>query len=78
MIIKFIIHKLVTWAAGLKASDFATILTWVASVEDSGKTGASKAQIVTNSIKSKWPALALWAVNLLRELAVSYLNKTVK
>jgi len=76
--IRWLIHRLVTWAAGLKASDFATILTWVASVEDSGKIGASKAQIVTNSIKSKWPALALWAVNLLRELAVSYLNKTIK
>lgn len=76
--IKWLIHRLVTWAAGLKASDFATILTWVASVEDSGKTGATKAQIVTNSIKSQWPKLAMWAVNLLRELAVSYLNKTVK
>lgn len=73
--IKWLIHRLVTWAAGLKAADFATILEWVASVEDSGKTGATKAQVVTNAIKSKWPSLAMWAVNLLRELAVSYLNK---
>jgi len=78
MIIKFIIHKLVTRAAGLKSSDFATILTWVASVEDSGEPGVTKAKTVTNAIKSKWPALAMWAVNLLRELAVSYLNKTIK
>ena len=73
--IKFLIHRIVAWAAGLRAKDFKTILDWVVTANDMLQTSDDKSAWVTKLIRSQWPNVPNWAVNLLRELAVSFIKK---
>lgn len=67
------------WLTGLSSDDFGKVYGWVYEAEHTHDDGnsAGKAQTVNQRIKAAWPQIAGWALNLLRELAVAYLKKTL-
>jgi hypothetical protein len=69
-LIKFVLGKL----AGITARQWATALHWVgmAAKDAMLKSGANRKEAVVKMIKSLWPDLQGWAVNLLIETAVAY------
>lgn len=88
MFIRWVINRLVTWVAGLSASDFKQIADWVvtankqfsapenATQEQKDAASDTKRNWVSKLIKSEWPRVANWAINLLRELAVAFIKKS--
>lgn len=88
MFIRWLINRVVAWVAGLSADDFKQIADWVvtantqfsappnASQEQKDIASDTKRNWVSKLIKSEWPKVANWAINLLRELAVAFIKKS--
>jgi hypothetical protein len=72
-LIKFVLSKL----AGITARQWAVALHYVIEVtkSDRFKSGAERKAAVTNNIKSLWPEIQSFALNLLIETAVAFTRK---
>jgi hypothetical protein len=74
---RWFLHIVLSWLTGLKSEDFTKVFSWVYEAEHTKSTSEAKRSLVDERIKGLWPKLAGWAVNLIRELAVGYLKKTL-
>ena len=74
---QFLIKQILAWLAGITAKQWATALHWVgmAAKDVMLKNGANRKEAVTKMLKSLWPDLQGWAVNLLIETAVAFQRK---
>jgi hypothetical protein len=74
---QFLIKQILAWLAGITARQWTTALHWVgmAAKDVMLKNGANRKEAVTKMLKSLWPDLQGWAVNLLIETAVAYQRK---
>jgi hypothetical protein len=72
-LIKYILGKL----AGITARQWAVALNYVmeAAKNDRFKSGDERKAAVTNAIKSLWPDIQSFALNLLIETAVAFARK---
>ena len=77
-IYQFLIHRLIAWVAKLTPENFKTAVGFVASAEEQFATSKNKRDYVMGLLKTAFPAVAGWALNLLLELAVSYFKRTEK
>lgn len=76
-IILFLIHRLVSWAAGITPAQFRAIVERVEHAERQFSSSADKGAHVRKIISATWPKLAGWLVNLLLELAVTSFKRGV-
>jgi len=74
---QFLIKQILAWLAGITAKQWSTALHWVsmAAKDVMLKSGANRKEAVTKMLKSLWPDLQGWAVNLLIETAVAFQRK---
>ena len=77
-IYQFLIHRLIAWVAQLTPENFKTAVGFVASADEQYATSADKRKYVVGLLKTAFPAVAGWVLNLLLELAVSYFKRTAK
>jgi hypothetical protein len=77
---EWIIKQLLGWLAGITARQWATALQWVsiAAKDAMLKTGSNRKEAVTKMIKSLWPEMRGFAINLLIETAVAYQRRQSK
>jgi hypothetical protein len=75
---EFLIKHLLGWLAGITAKQWSTALHWVgmAAKDVMLKDGANRKDAVTKMLKSFWPELQDWALNLLIETAVAFQRKS--
>lgn len=85
--IRFFLTRVIAWAAKISWPQFLTIVTAAALAaqryprhqnmpkEERAAVNGQRAQFVTDAISATLPAIPTWAVNLLRELAVAWLNR---
>jgi hypothetical protein len=74
---QFLIKQILAWLAGITAKQWSTALHWVgmAAKDVMLKSGANRKEAVTKMLKSLWPDLQGWALNLLIETAVAFQRK---
>jgi len=74
---EFLIKHLLAWLAGITAKQWSAALHWVgmAARDVMLQSGANRKEAVTKMLKSLWPDLQGWAVNLLIETAVAFQRK---
>lgn len=74
---EFLIKHILAWLAGITAKQWTSALHWVgmAAKDVILQTGANRKEAVTKMLKSLWPDLQGWAVNLLIETAVAFQRK---
>ena len=78
MLIRLLIAKVLAWLHGITRDQWLTALGFVheAEVEFTGNdTGAQKKAWVVGKLQSLWTDLKPLAINLLVELAVSFIKK---
>lgn len=85
--IKFLIHRIIAWYAGLTKKDFSNAVALVSTAQDEFRVSqnpspeerdianAKKREYVFNALRKALPIVATWALNLLLEMAVGYLKK---
>jgi hypothetical protein len=85
--IRFFITRILAWAAKVSWTQFMTIVASAAlaaqkfprrenmTKEDRAAVNIQRAQFVSDAISATLTTIPTWAVNLLRELAVAYLNR---
>lgn len=88
--IKFFLSRVLAWAASLSWADFLRIVQAATSAShawekvagmsaaDNAAVNATRANHVNEFIRTVFPKLPAWAVNLVRELAVAWLNRSKK
>jgi hypothetical protein len=76
---EFLIKHLLAWLAGITAKQWSTALHWVsmAARDVMLQSGANRKAAVEKMIKSLWPELQGWALNLLIETAVAFQRKSL-
>jgi hypothetical protein len=76
---EFLIKHLLAWLAGITAKQWSTALHWVgmAARDVMLQSGANRKAAVEKMIKSLWPELQSWALNLLIETAVAFQRKSL-
>jgi hypothetical protein len=74
---EFLIKHLLGWLAGITAKQWSAALHWVgmAARDVMLQSGANRKEAVTKMLKSLWPELQGWALNLLIETAVAFQRK---
>jgi hypothetical protein len=74
---EFLIKHILAWLAGITAKQWSTALHWVgmAASDVMLQSGANRKESVTKMLKSLWPDLQGWALNLLIETAVAFQRK---
>ena len=77
-IYQFLIHRLIKWVGNLTPDNFKTAVGFVASAEEQFDASPDKQTYVMGLLKTAFPAVAGWVLNLLLELAVSYFKRTAK
>tara|TARA_R110000868_G_scaffold27599_2_gene104480 strand:+ start:827 stop:1063 length:237 start_codon:yes stop_codon:yes gene_type:complete len=75
---EFLIKHLLAWLAGITAKQWTTALHWVgmAAKDVVLRGGIDKKEAVTKMLKSLWPELQGWALNLLIETAVAFQRRS--
>lgn len=85
--IRFFLTRVIAWAAKVSWTQFLIIVGAAAGAaqayprhdgmtkEERAVVNGQRAQFVTDTISSTLTGIPMWAVNLLRELAVAYLNR---
>jgi hypothetical protein len=75
---EFLIKRLLAWLAGITAEQWSAALHWVgmAARDVVLKDGANRKDAVIKMLKSLWPELQGWVLNLLIETAVAFQRKT--
>ena len=75
---EFLIKHLLGWLAGITAKQWTTALHWVgmAAKDVVLRGGIDKKEAVTKMLKSLWPELQGWALNLLIETAVAFQRRS--
>ncbi len=77
-IYQFLIHRLIKWVGDLSPDNFKSAVGFVASAEEQYATSPDKRKYAMGLLKTAFPAVAGWVLNLLLELAVSYFKRTAK
>lgn len=74
---EFLIKHLLAWLAGITAKQWSTALHWVgmAAGDVMLQSGSNRKEAVTKMLKSLWPDIQGWALNLLIETAVAFQRK---
>ena len=74
---EFLIKHLLAWLAGITAKQWSTALHWVgmAARDVMLQSGSNRKEAVTKMLKSLWPDIQGWALNLLIETAVAFQRK---
>lgn len=74
---EFLIKHILAWLAGITAKQWTAALHWVgiAASDVMLQSGTNRKEAVTKMLKSLWPDLQGWAVNLLIETAVAFQRK---
>jgi hypothetical protein len=75
---ELLIKHLLFWLAGITAEQWKTALYWVimASKDVMLKNGENRKEAVTKMIKSLWPDMRSWSINLLIETAVAWKKRS--
>ena len=74
---EFLIKHLLAWLAGITAKQWQIALVWVgmAAKDVMLQSGSNRKEAVTKMLKSLWPDIQGWALNLLIETAVAFQRK---